>query len=76
LNFGAELVGKLRIKPASLVDDTRTLVLDILKELFGKNYTAFLGSLDVDAMVDLAGLPKLGEVIDQASLSKLNVGDE
>ena len=72
-NWGPEMRGKVRIVPAPLQDDARTLVRDIVKSVL-TNPSALdvlLSTSDWDAMMDIAGVPKGQEIVDPASL----VGD-
>lgn len=65
-NFGVGMRGAVRIKPAPLVDDAKSLVRDIVKALLTNPSAIDLlqTKADLDAMFDLAGVPKLQEVLD------------
>lgn len=69
-NFGPQMMGKVRMVPAPLVDDAKAVVRDIVKAvLTGPAALDVLLTLtDFDAMLDQAGVPKGKEVVDPAQL--------
>lgn len=75
-NFGIEFVGRVRIQPQSLVDNTRQLIEAILRDLFGKNYDAVLANLDLGKMMDKAGLPKREDLVNPEQQRDLNANDD
>ena len=66
-NFGPQMKGKVRIVPAPLVDDSKTLVREIVKQLLTNPAALEAASqiADVDGMLDMTGVPKGEQLVPQ-----------
>lgn len=64
-NFGAEAKGKVRLKAAPIVDDERAFVRQVMSAILTNpsNADLFMATIDLDAAIDEAGLPKARENI-------------
>lgn len=60
LNFGDEYVGKVRISPAPLADNSKRFMQDLVKQAVMSNP----GALDLSSMLDELNLPQNKEVAD------------
>jgi len=70
VNFGPDVAGKVRMEAAPIVDTERDYIRALIKDILVQpgNLDLFLETLDLDSALDQAGLPKVRETIDQASL--------
>lgn len=70
LNFGEDARGTVKLKPSPLVDEKAMLVRDMVKQVLTQpaNVPLLLHTLDMDAMLDNAGLPKREETLDNAAI--------
>jgi hypothetical protein len=68
-NFGGQYVGKVSITPQPIVDDVANMVRDIVKAVLTSSTDVLLSTVDFDAMLDMIGLPKIQEILDQQGLA-------
>lgn len=70
VNYGPEARGKVRACAARLTSDERDFVKEILTGLFTNpaNIDLVQTTLDLDAMIDQMGVPKLAEVVTPGAL--------
>lgn len=62
-NYGESARGTVRIVPAPLVDEKLELVKEIMKAALTSSTDVLTAWADVDAMLDMLGLPKSQEVV-------------
>jgi hypothetical protein len=72
LNFGNAAAGSVYAVAAPMVNSERAFARDVLRQALTNpaNIDLLLTLLDVDAMLDSAGLPKAAEVVDVAALRR------
>lgn len=70
LNWGEEARGTVKLKPSPLVDEKALLMRDMVKQVLTTpaNVPLLLHTLDMDSMLDNAGLPKREETIDNEAV--------
>lgn len=69
-NFGPSMRGRVRIKPAPMVDESKQLIREIVTALLTnpQSLDVLRGTLDLDSMYDQVGVPKAERVIDAADM--------
>jgi hypothetical protein len=67
-NFGPQHVGKVSITPQPIVDDVANMVRQIVQAVLTSSTDVLLSTVDFDAMLDLVGLPKVQEILDQQAM--------
>ncbi len=71
LNYGTDAVGTVFISPMPVVNETRDFVRQVLQAVLTQGASAaeiLLSTVNLDALLDMAELPKIGQTIDQASI--------
>lgn len=72
VNYGPEAVGKVYVVPTPIKDRERELARKILESILTNpgSLELVLTTLDIDAMLDREGLPKVAEVVNNKLLTK------
>jgi hypothetical protein len=62
-NWGDEAKGKVKVVPEKLVDEEKALLRSVMKQVLSGNIDALNDLLDMDAVVEMLGLPKAEESV-------------
>jgi hypothetical protein len=71
-NYGKESVGTIRLKRAKIDNDVQSFIRELTKAVLGApaNVEMLLDTIDMQQLLDQAGLPQLKDGLDQAALAE------